>query len=158
MENKDFYRKLYPLLTDFELLPNSESYEYNCISYTIGIYDKSSWPTGDGNFWPVKKETTKESFDIFYEYYGFEKISLDFSYDSRYIKVALYTNRGVPTHACIQYDDCLWESKIGSLGIIRHDLFEIENERYGQVTQIYRKLRIINEILLFKDFINLKCI
>jgi hypothetical protein len=134
MENKYFYRKLYPLLTDFELLPNSESYEYNCISYTIGIYDKSSWPTGDGNFWPVKKETTKESFDIFYEYYGFEKI------------------------ACIQYDDCLWESKIGSLGIIRHDLFEIENERYGQVTQIYRKLRIINEILLFKDFINLKCI
>ena len=156
MQSKDFYRKLYPLLTQFELITDSESYDFNCISHTIGVFDKSYWPTGDENFWPVKKETTKECFDLFYEYHGFEKTSLDFSYDSRYIKVALYTNNGIPTHACIQYNDIYWESKIGSLGIIRHDLFEIENNRYGQVTQIYKKLKMVNEILFFKDFIKSK--
>ena len=48
--------------------------------------------------------------------------------------------------------DIYWESKIGSAGIIRHDLFEIEGDSYGQLTQIYKKLKVVNEILLFKDF------
>ena len=154
MLGDDYYKRLFPLIIDFELLPNGESYDFNCISHTIGIDDDICWPHIDGDYyWPVKKETTKECFDLFYEYHGFEKIKfLDFSYDPKYTKVALYTKNGIPTHACIQHNYIYWESKIGSAGIIRHDLFEIEGDSYGQLTQIYKKLKVVNEILLFKDF------
>jgi hypothetical protein len=44
MENKEYYKKLFPLLTDYELIPNSESEEYNCISHTLNINNDISWP------------------------------------------------------------------------------------------------------------------
>jgi hypothetical protein len=157
MESKEYYKKLFPLLTDYELMPNSESEEYNCISHTIGRKDVSSFPLDDNtDYWPVKNEKTKKAFDEFYEYHGFEKMNLlDFSYDPNCIKVALYMNNGIPTHASIQVDDIWWESKIGQLGIIRHDLFEIEDDVYGEVVQIYRKLKSTNEskILRYYQFI-----
>ena len=156
MENKEYYKKLFPLLTDYELIPNSESEEYNCISHTLNINDDISWPFDDNNYWPVDRYLNKESFDKFYEYHGFEKMySLDFSYDPHSIQVALYTNNDIPTHASIQVDDIWWESKIGRLGIIRHDLFEIEDDVYGSFVQIYRKLKSTNEskILRYYQFI-----
>jgi hypothetical protein len=159
MENKEYYRKLFPLLTDYELIPNSESMEYNCISHTLNINNDISWPFDNNNYWPVSRDLTKESFDKFYEFHGFEKMNLlDFSYDPKYIKVALYTNKGIPTHAAIQVDEFFWESKIGELGIIKHDLFEIEDNVYGEVTQIYRKLKPTNEsrILRYYQFIKNK--
>jgi hypothetical protein len=154
MENKEYYKKIFTLLVDYELIPNSESDNYNFISHSIGINDKISWPyTNYKSYWPVKRELSKESFDSFYEYHGYEKCSMDFSHDPRYTKVAIYMNNNKPTHACIQYDEKHWESKIGSLGIIRHDLFELEDKVYGQVVQIYRKRKFLNEILLFSDYI-----
>lgn len=155
MESKEYYKKLFPLLLNFELIPNSESIEYNCISHTLNIDNDICWPYDENNYWPVKRELNKESFDSFYEYHGFEKIDfLDFSYDPKYIKVALYCKKGIPTHAAIQINENFWESKVGELGIIKHDLFEIENETYGEATQIYRKLKSVNErrILSFYDF------
>lgn len=153
MENKEYYRKLFPLLTDYELIPNSESMEYNCISHTLNINNDISWPFDNNNYWPVSRNLTKESFDKFYEFHGFEKMNLlDFSYDSKYIKVALYTNKGIPTHAAIQVDEFFWESKIGELGIIKHDLFEIEDNVYGEVAQIYRKLKTTNESIILKYY------
>ena len=122
MESKEYYKKLFPLLSNYELVPNSESYLYNCISHTININSIPSWPTDPDYYWPVKREVTKEAFDLFYEYHGFQKLNLiDFSYDVRYI--------------------------------IKHDLFEIENKTYGQVTQIYKMNRNLNEILFFNEFI-----
>jgi hypothetical protein len=119
MENKEYYRELFPLLTDYELIPNSEDNKYNCISHTIGIKDKYYWPYEDEQeyyfeySWSVKNEISNESFDEFYKYHGFEKMDLlNFFYDPKYIKVALYTNNGIPTHAAIQVDDVYWESKV----------------------------------------------
>ena len=128
------------------------------ISHTIGLKNEIIWTEPNDRYWPVERELTKYAFDNFYEYFGFDKCSIDFSYDPRYTKVALYMNNNKPTHACIQYDNKYWESKIGQLGIIRHDLFELEDDVYGKVVQIYRKLKKVNEILSFKDFIefNLK--
>jgi hypothetical protein len=155
MENKEYYKRLFPLLSDYELIPNSEKDSYNCISHTICLYDKLSWPIDSPDvYWLVKNEKTKESFEQFYEYHAFEKCYLDFSYDSNYTKVALYTKDGIPTHASIQIDDIWWESKIGQLGIIKHDLFEIEGESYGSVSQIYRKPKRLNEIIFFENFID----
>jgi hypothetical protein len=154
MENKEYYKKLFPLLTDYELIPNSESEDYNCISYTIGRTDVSSFPLDDNtDYWPVKNEKTKQAFDEFYEFHGFEKMNLlDFFYDPKYIKVALYVNNGIPTHGAIQVDEFFWESKIGSLGVIKHDLFEIEDDVYGKVTQIYKKPKPINESIILKYY------
>jgi hypothetical protein len=45
MESKEYFRKLFPLLTDYELILNSESDDYNCIPHTIGLKEKTSWPT-----------------------------------------------------------------------------------------------------------------
>ncbi len=155
MENKSLYKRLFPLLTDYDVYFNSESYKYNCISHTINIDNRNSWPTNPKFYWPVKRELTKESFDLFYEYHGFVKCSLDFSHDVKYIKVALFCNNiGTPTHASIQVANDWWGSKIGSLGIIKHDLFEIEDLIYGEVTQIYKKLKRLDErILSFGEFI-----
>jgi hypothetical protein len=158
MENKLFYKKLFPLLTNYDLIPNSESDSYNCISHTIHLKEDISWPIDTRHYWPTKRELTKESFDLFYEHHGFEKLSiLDFTYNENYTKVVLYTNNNIPTHAAIQIDNTYWESKIGRLGIIRHDLFEIENDVYGEITQIYRKRNILKENLIFKfrDFIKI---
>lgn len=161
MQSKEYYKKLFPLLNDYELINNSESDNYNCISHTLGIKDKWSWSYDKNeiyeydydHYWPVRCELTKESFDDFYEYHGFEKIKLlDFSYNPKYTKVVLYTNNGVPTHAAIQINEFFWESKIGMFGILRHDLFEIENDVYGEVTQIYRKLKNINESKILKYY------
>jgi hypothetical protein len=82
---------------------------------------------------------------------------LDISYNTKYTKVALYTSDGISTHASIQVDNIWWESKIGELGIIKHDLFEIENDVYGEVVQIYRKSKAIKErvITKFKRFIEI---
>jgi hypothetical protein len=79
---------------------------------------------------------------------------LDFSYDPKYTKVALYTKDGIPTHASIQIDDTWWESKIGSLGIIRRDLFEIEDNTYGRVSRIYKKLKEIKNENIITKFVN----
>jgi hypothetical protein len=158
MEDKSYYKKLFPLLIDYELIQNSETDNFNCISHTLGINTTPSWPTDNDYYWPTKRELTKESFDNFYDHHGFEKLSLlDISYDKRYNKVALYTKDGIPTHASIQIDDIWWESKIGGLGIIKHDLFEIEDDVYGEITQIYRKRLKTNESLItrFKDFIKI---
>lgn len=153
MENRSYYKKLFPLLIDYELLDNSESNIYNCISFTIGKKDIISWPINELGYWPTKKELSKDSFDVFYDFHGFIKCSLDFSYDPDFIKVALFMSNGVPTHASLQVDNDWWESKIGSLGIIRHDLFQIEDNVYGEVVQIYKKPKFINEkILYFREY------
>lgn len=117
------------------------------------INNDISWPFDNNNYWPVSRDLTKESFDKFYEFHVFEKMNLlNFSYDPKYIKVALYVNKGIPTHAAIQVDEFFWESKIGELGIIKHDLFEIEDNVYGEVTQIYRKLKPTNESRILRYY------
>lgn len=119
--------------------------------------DRHSWPSNNPDvYWPVEKIPNKKSFDQFYEYHGFEKIKqLDISYEPGYVKVALYMKNDSPKHASIQVSDYLWESKIGSLGIIRHDIFEIEGDYYGYVEQIYKKRINIDEkkIVNFKIFL-----
>lgn len=146
--DENFYKKILPNLVKFEIKPDTESDTYNCISHTIGLKDRWSWPSSswiDNN-----SDISKDSFISFYKYHGFEVCkNLDISYDEKYIKVALYINNSKPKHASIQIDFDWWESKVGQLGIIKHDLFELEDDTYGNVEIIFRKLKITNEILKF---------
>jgi hypothetical protein len=66
----------------------------------------------------------------------------------------IFCKDGIPTHAAIQIDYDWWESKIGQMGIIEHDLFEIESDIYGEVTQIYMKRKNLTERIItkFKNF------
>jgi len=156
MVRKEYYKKLFPLLTDYELELDSESDYYNCISLTISKYDIPSWPTNSTYYWPTKRVVSIESFDEFYKYHGFYECGMDFSYEKNYTKVALYVNNGKPTHGALQVDDLWWKSKIGAYGVIKHDLFELEDDVYGEVFKIYKKLNKIDEdILYFREFIKL---
>jgi hypothetical protein len=44
MITKEYYKNLFPLLNDYELITNSENSNYNCISHTLGYKNKWSWP------------------------------------------------------------------------------------------------------------------
>ena len=65
--NKEYYRKLFPLLTDYELIQNSENNKYNCVSHTLNIKDKWIWPYLEdeiyirkyNSYWTVKNEISK---------------------------------------------------------------------------------------------------
>ena len=154
-QDKNYYKKNYLLLTQFELYEDSEDDNYNCISYSVGLTDRGFWPIkGRDDCWYGINEVTINSFDIFYEHYGFKRCDyLDILYDKNYIKVAIFTKENIPTHASIQIDDNWWESKIGQLGIIKHDIFEIEGDIYGKLSHIYKKKININELLNFTEFI-----
>jgi hypothetical protein len=39
-QDKNYYKKNYPLLTQFELYEDSEDDNYNCISYSVGLTDR----------------------------------------------------------------------------------------------------------------------
>ena len=161
MEGRDYYTKLYPMLTNFKLYDNSETYFYNCISYSIGRKDVFTWPGRSVNddvisYWVGNDVVTFESFDYFYNQHGYELCgNIDIRYDPNYTKVALFIKNGIPTHASIQIDENWWESKIGVLGIIKHDLFEIEGGNYGQVEYIYKKKKenLSESILNFDEFL-----
>ena len=162
LNNKDYYNKSYPLLTEFELYDDSEDDNYNCISYSVGVTDRGFWPIeGCDDCWYGNSEVSVESFDLFYKKYGFEKCNfIDVLHDKNYTKVALFLKNGKPTHASIQIDNDWWESKIGQLGIIKHYLFELECEIYGEVCIIYKKRIHLSEslkrILNFNNFIRQK--
>ena len=94
MEDKSYYKRLFPLLNDYHLINNSETDRYNCISHTLGIKNVSSWSHKDEQkfYWPVKRELSIEAFDEFYKYHGFIKQKyLDDRYDKNILKVGLYT-------------------------------------------------------------------
>lgn len=157
MENEKYYRDIFPNLNEFYLYPNSESNDFNCISHVLGVYDMITWPTIHHNFyWLGVYDVSVESFDNLFKRKGFEKLDiLDITYDENLTKIALFTNNGLPTHASLQIDEDWLVSKIGSLGIIKHDLFEIENSKYGIAKYIYVKRKYINEkILNFNEYFN----
>lgn len=153
MEDKSYYKRLFPLLNDYHLINNSETDKYNCISHTLNIKNISSWPHKDEQkfYWPVKRELSIEAFDEFYKYHGFIKLKyIDDRYDKNILKVGLYIKDNIPTHACVQINERFWQSKIGELGVIVHDLYELESNVYGAIKCIYVKKK---SILKFNEHI-----
>ena len=142
MFNKGSVNKSFPNLIDFDIYPNTESEKYNCISYSLGLWYKWSWPTGNEyRYWPIPNKTeTKKAFDEFYLHHGYSLIDINnIGYESGYTKVALFVKDNIPKHAAIQLDNTHWESKMGFYEIIKHKLNELEGGIYGNIIQLYSK-------------------
>ena len=137
--SKKYLESQFNFTGNYKILDGTHSPNYNCISHTIGLNDRWSWPGDNINYWPIDdKSETIESFDKFYEYHGFIKIDLSGIYVGQN-KVILYAKDEKPKHTSIQILNNTWESKMGGGEIVRHDPFDFENSIYGEIVRIYEK-------------------
>ncbi len=73
----NYLKSNFNFINNYEILEGTDSAYYNCISHTIGINDKWSWPkiVDINNYWPINNMLeTIESFDEFYLYHGYRKL------------------------------------------------------------------------------------
>lgn len=140
--------------------------DFNCVSYTLGIYDYWIWTNEDNWISSIPRNLKVESFKLLYEYFGFEECD-DIYLESGFTKIVFYAKNGYPTHAALQNGD-MWRSRCGYY-IIEHDIDWISGngkDEYGDVVFIMKKKkRTLNEnkfyhyedvpVSLFWNFIRL---
>jgi len=132
-------------LTNHKYEAESEATEeYNCIAWAAGDTERWWWPHVDA-FWPAQIPRTVDirSFVSAFEMLNYEACGENFSFESGYEKVAIYTDpTGSPTHMARQLESGVWASKLGELwDIIHHTLEGIEGESYGQAALAMRRIR-----------------
>lgn len=145
--------KLFPNLEkDFQIIADQNP-DSNCISYSLGYMMFKVWPIEFSNglnrypdgsriFWP-KGLSSSESLDNFikmYKMFKFEVCDND-SFEEEYIKIAIYTKDDIVTHACRQLhtEANVWASKLGIGGVIRHRLYSLKSNTYGDVACIMKR-------------------
>jgi hypothetical protein len=106
-------------------------YTYNCISWSVGIFEDWSWPSGFGSDFSVVED--------FYENYGYTATGANSSNSV----VDLWAYNGDYTHASVTkpgndhphgYD---WESKPGALMRTFHPRNSLEGSSYGEVVDYF---------------------
>jgi len=118
---------------------NTEDNIFNCISYTLDIYDDWMWT--NEKIWPsdIPRNLKLESFIMLYKKYGYIKCD-DYNYEKGYTKIVLYCKNNIPTHAAVQHNN-KWKSKIGPC-IIEHDLEWVcgySQYEYGDISYIMKR-------------------
>lgn len=139
---KGYLENNFNFINDYEIINGSDSPYYKCVSYTIGINNKWSWPKSVdiNNYWPINNtDETIESFDQFYLHHGFTKLKDLSGIYTGSSKIVLYGVDGIPKHASIQIESLIYESKMGRGEIVRHDPFDIENGLFGNIICLYKK-------------------
>jgi hypothetical protein len=103
--------------------------DYNCIAWAAGDSDRFWWP---GAFWPaaVGRKVTRANFIRAFEGIGY-KVCATPDPEEGYEKVALYEDRGVPTHAARLLPNGSWTSKLGHAHDISHSLEGLNGSQYG---------------------------
>jgi hypothetical protein len=113
--------------------------DYNCIAWAF--FDNSQWWWPGQGFWPIDidpGQSVLESFEELFAADGWVETSHG-SLESGFIKIALYTHRGVVTHAARQLPTGEWTSKLGKSVDIAHTLGELDGPMYGTVHKIYKR-------------------
>ncbi|MEP7374368.1 MAG: hypothetical protein ABI675_13325 [Chitinophagaceae bacterium] len=115
---------------------------YNCIAWAAS--DNTRWyePDPIGTYyWPpeVPRDYTVDAYINLYEFLGYERCQ-NGDHEEGYIKVAVFANGLLPTHAARQLENGNWTSKLGKHIDVEHSIFGIEDGMYGQVVQYLRKL------------------
>ena len=115
------------------------TWDFNCVAFTLGIYDDYVWNTEKS--WPssVPRDLKIENFRKLYEFYGYKEC-VDFSYEKKYEKIAFYAKNNQPLHAAKQFND-IWKSKISNL-IVEHELKWLcgnTTDAYGDIVFIMKK-------------------
>jgi hypothetical protein len=117
---------------------------YNCIAWAAA--DNSRWYEPDPfgyYYWPdeVAREYTIEAYVGLYEFLGYEKCESG-NIEDGFIKIAVFANEHMPTHAARQLPNGNWTSKLGKNIDVEHTIYSIEGGAYGQVIQYLRKVFI----------------
>jgi hypothetical protein len=118
-----------------------EDVRYNCIAWAAS--DDTKWYEPDPYglyYWPknIDREYTTESYISLYETLGYTKCE-NGTLEGGFLKVAVFENGGLPSHAARQLADGNWTSKLGKNIDVRHTIFSIENGLYGIVIQYLKR-------------------
>ena len=124
------------------LVTSPATYDYNCIAFAADDEEKWWWPDDAGmGFWPVGviREETLAAFIEAYRLLGYEQCDnglLEIGFE----KIAIYAEKGIPTHAAKQLPDGRWKSKLGAWEDIQHHTVSgVCDSLYGQVAQFIRR-------------------
>lgn len=129
-------RNLFPLLTQYiETSPATE--DYNCIAWACGDNTKWWWPD-PSVYWPsgIRCDETIAAFDELFASGGAFEVTTE-SLEVGIVKIALFAQNGIPTHAARQLANGTWTSKLGKAIDIAHSLRELEGGNYGTVAKLY---------------------
>jgi hypothetical protein len=124
-----------------------ETFEYNCIAFAADVQVEWWWPDANGDAaWPIswREETTECFIEAFQSlgYFGHE--SCDSSLEAGFEKIAVYSLRGVPTHAAKQLPDGRWKSKLGAWEDIEHNTPKaVEEYLYGKAVVFMKRQRAL---------------
>lgn len=114
----------FPLLdVDFTIVTDEPAFNYNCISWTVGVTNVWHWPG-----------SLLSDFDNFYNQFNLIRKT------KGTVAAWGHANNNM-THGCISgptHGPC-WESKCGSLARIEHCLNELNGPVYGHVIAYYAK-------------------
>lgn len=119
---------------------NFEENEFNCIAFTLNIYDTYIWTNEKS--WPYDKIPRNSGvigFKKLYELYGYIETN-NLEYENGYDKIIFYSKNNYPTHAAKQFGKN-WRSKCGKY-IIEHKSDWICGDSeysYGNITFIMKK-------------------
>ena len=143
MSIREELEKLFPNLVskDFSITsPNDPS--YNCVAWAAD--DTTKWWEPDPlklYYWPpgIAREYSLSAYESVYKMIGYDKCNIDESYESGFLKVALFAKSNCPTHASKQVDSEGWTSKLGGNVDIEHPLRGLEGSEYGTIASILKK-------------------
>lgn len=137
---------LFPNLNKDAEMVGVPSEKYNCIMYALGANAWNIWPFegpgsftanihGNKMFWPedLPKDKTLNNFLNLFKKFKYELCDND-KFESGFKKIAIFCkkNSDIVTHAALIGKDFAL-SKLGEGPIIRHSLYSIEGEIYGEV-------------------------
>ena len=83
-------------------------------------------------------EESIETFSKLFAKHGYQ-VCENGNLEDGFQKLALFAKDGVPTHAARQLPNGMWTSKIGGHVDVRHTLTAMEDGRYGEVVQFFKK-------------------
>lgn len=130
------------LASEGYVVTSPSTFEYNCIAFAADDHENWWWPDDTGmGFWPVgvPREETIEAFVEAYALLGYEKCG-NGAAEIGFEKIAIYAEKGVPTHAAKQLPDGRWKSKLGAWEDIQHNTVSgVCDSIYGQVAQFMRR-------------------
>jgi hypothetical protein len=137
----ELYKPYFPALSDVQKKKTSDpDARYNCIAWAFGDTHNLWWPNKNRSYWPVNA-AGKPALTAFEEWFvvdGWVETQ-NCTFEPGFIKVALFTKNGTPTHAARLMRNGLWTSKLGRDIDLSHKLRELEGPMYGTIYKLYRK-------------------